>query len=134
MYGRVRDIDPQGLAIGLIIIFVFSFFIKKESVFVCKNKYSFCKLNSVNIYNIPSSKYVFIADDILGTNIQKYTVRKGGRYSHTYETKYKIIVNDKTGKGKEIFRGYSYSGNAQNKANEIMDCLKKENYPCEFQR
>ena len=123
------------IIISFILMFIALFNIKRDELFVCKAKLNMCKISSVNMFNIEQSRYIFIADNIVGTKVEKYRkVRRRRHRSPRTLTRYRLIVIDKSGKTSTIFDDYSYESLANNTGVMIMKCLRNENYPCVFKK
>ncbi len=131
--------DPstkEFVVIFLIVVGVMFCFSNKSEVFVCKNKYSFCTLDSVNRLNISKSTPIFMAQDTKFYEIEKYVLAKRRRSysSRASRTRYNLKLSNSAGSSKVIFRDYRNQQNAETVGKNIIDCINKEQYPCKFTR
>lgn len=120
------------IIIVILIFFIAGFFINSTNSLECKTKYSYCKVLSTNLYNIPSSKSIIFPNDILGTSVSEYKERRGSRGHRRTVTLYRLEFLDKSSTPHMIFKGYSNSMSAEKRGQEIMECIRTEKYPCKF--
>lgn len=106
---------------------IFAFTDNKQVFFVCNGKHSACQVKRVNLLNIPSSKTLCLASDIVGTEVESYKPWWSRRNRY-----YKVDIIKQSGSRVTVIGDFSFRSRAEHAANIIMSCIKDNNYRCDL--
>ncbi len=116
--------EMKSFAIILVVVLLIAgCFVHKNDVLICPSKYSYCKVQSNNIYNMGSSKNIIVANEV------------GGVFYHiNYKEGYaEFLFMKKAGDSISLpAKIYKDDMDATKKNNELMACFLKEKYPCKI--
>lgn len=117
----------------MITLVVFVSFVQKDVTVECTGALNMCKLKKTNVLNITSTKNLFLAKDIMSTDIDSYRKARAKRLGTARNvTRYKLFLISRTGKRILLYKDYGYAERARQAGADIMTCIKSEQYPCKI--
>ncbi len=119
------------IAMIAVVLLFFGLTLEIDKTMTCKNKYSYCTVESHNVLRIKKSKRLFIPKKVSYVNIESYekTVRRR-KYYNRVETRYKVNLVDNNGKKIPVFEDYTDTWQAEKSRDLIQKCIEQGPYPC----